>query len=103
MFFITIIGGNAPLLIPMVRSFVAVKPKDVQLEFTAQSTDVSSSPHDVNMIVQISNAADLQYALAYILGLLYFLAAVGYGFAVYLMLKRHPLEEQKSANSSNVR
>ncbi len=36
MFFITLIGGNCPLLVPFVRSFLSITPSDVDIQFYAQ-------------------------------------------------------------------
>ena len=88
MFFVTIIGGNSPLLIPFARSFLSVKPKDVDVYFSAQSADATSPPYVVEEAVSIASSAELQYALVWVLDALYAGAAIGFVAAAYYLWDR---------------
>jgi hypothetical protein len=90
MFLITMIGGNAPLLVPLARSLVVVKPAYLSVDFTAQSADSSSSPYELEVDAIIKNDADeLQYALVYVLGALYLCSSIGYVLSAYGMLNQN--------------
>lgn len=98
MFVITLLGGNAPLLVPLVTSLVHVSPSDVDITFMASPTPSSSDLSEVAYSVPSANAATLQIALSWVFGFLYLLSSVLYLISA-LMIARQSSESNKTTIS----
>eukprot|EP00981_Chlorochromonas_danica_P013814 scaffold6861_cov248-Ochromonas_danica.AAC.17 len=84
MLIVTIMGGNAPLLIPCLMPLVGYD-EQVTLHFTASSSDPSSPPVDEQFSVSNDDAQKLQRVLLYGLGGCYLLSGVLYLLAYFIM------------------
>lgn len=83
MFIITLIGGNFPVLIPLFESLVGFD-RSVSVEFTAAGYCGSATEgQTVSFTVENSDASKLQYSLALVMTLSYFLAGALYLVAAY--------------------
>eukprot|EP01035_Chromulina_nebulosa_P018884 gene18884-24676_t len=77
MFFITLIGGNTPVLVPLVHNSIQSSIADVNITFTASSIYTTNSTTSINeFIVSNPNALGLQITLAGLLGLVYVVSAL---------------------------
>lgn len=84
MLIVTIMGGNAPLLIPCLMPLVGYD-EQVNLHFTASSSDPSSPPVDEHYSVSNDDAQKLQRVLLYSLGGCYLLSGMLYLLAYFIM------------------
>jgi hypothetical protein len=96
MLIITIIGGNAPFLIPLFLPAVGFQ-QGVLIDFTAASADPAAKG-EVHWSVENSDAKQLQYSLVYSLAICYALPVVLYMIAYFMMAKEDEERERRSAS-----
>jgi len=84
MFVITLVGGNAPLLVPLATSLIAVSPPNVTIRFTANGSPADNGD-DISYYVESENAVRLQLALAWVFGSLYLVSACLYLWATVIL------------------
>lgn len=85
MFAVTIIGGNAPLLVPFVLRY-GVKKSTYTYHVDAASPDATSGS-DFTFVVSQDSSVMLQDTLIWVLCSLYLASAITY-FGVAILLKR---------------
>lgn len=108
MFFVTIIGGNIPILVPMIASSVSFPlPSEVVLSFEASMPYPGNDDQEMNRVKTIlsinaipfqvnhSNAEIFQWSLALVLFSCYTISGILYLLLTVMLMSKNKHTEQK--------
>jgi hypothetical protein len=88
MFAVTLIGGNGPLLVPLVADHMLGPDSSHHFQFSAAvEQGGGAAGSEVTFVVEARSGYDLQQAMLYILCTLYLVSALVYYYCSYLLWK----------------